>query len=427
MCAKRRELTAIAAMGALYFFSYFYRVGVPGTVFDEIQTDLGVSAAAVTALAAIYLYVYGGIQIGVGLAADLWGGMKVLIFGGLLMSAGGVIFPLSGSLGWLYASRAMVGMGAGCMYLSIVKEIDSLFGEEHFAPLLGVMIFVGYAGGLMGTYPLERAVSAFGWRRALLGAGVLCTATLAVVAVLLPRLRHIVPEPRPLRCKMLTDVLAGLPRSSPVLFCGVANWAVYFIIQTTLGKKFLQDFAGLSSRAAAGFTFLMMVVAMTSVFFSGIVSRLMGNRRKPLLVVAATVTLAACVLLVWGVSTGAHGGVFLAAYLLLAAICGSSAIFCSSVKELNAPESVGLSVGVFNCAAYVGVAIVANAAGLVLAASRDRARDTGTAIIYPAEAYETIFWGLLVLAALSVVVSLFIRETHGRSVAGGESLAPCGR
>jgi len=49
---KRVEIAILVCMLAVYFFSYFQRVAVPGTVFDEIQATFGVTATAVTALGA---------------------------------------------------------------------------------------------------------------------------------------------------------------------------------------------------------------------------------------------------------------------------------------------------------------------------------------------------------------------------------------
>ena len=65
-----RALAAMAAMVSLYFFSFFLRTAVPGTIFDELQSDLDLSAASVAALGSIFLYIYAGMQLFVGLAAD---------------------------------------------------------------------------------------------------------------------------------------------------------------------------------------------------------------------------------------------------------------------------------------------------------------------------------------------------------------------
>ena len=68
--STRLAVAAFATMGSIYFFSYFQRVGVPGTIFNELQSSFAATAAAVTALSSIYLYIYAGAQLIVGMLAD---------------------------------------------------------------------------------------------------------------------------------------------------------------------------------------------------------------------------------------------------------------------------------------------------------------------------------------------------------------------
>ena len=132
---KRRELIMLASMITLYFFSYLQRVAVPGTIFNELQLDFNASAVAITALGALFLYVYGFWQIFAGMLADRFGGLRMLLIGGLLMTVGALVFPLARSLPLLYTTRVLVAFGASFMYISLIKEIDTLFDRRHFAML----------------------------------------------------------------------------------------------------------------------------------------------------------------------------------------------------------------------------------------------------------------------------------------------------
>ena len=124
----RTRFFILASMTAIYFFAYFQRVAVPGTIFDQLQHGFGISAAQVSMLAALYLYPYAFMQPFVGILVDKLGASRVLLTGGLLMCIGSILFPLSSSLAALYAGRVIVGLGSSLIYLSVVKEIDELFG-----------------------------------------------------------------------------------------------------------------------------------------------------------------------------------------------------------------------------------------------------------------------------------------------------------
>ncbi|OGV74567.1 MAG: hypothetical protein A3K18_15585 [Lentisphaerae bacterium RIFOXYA12_64_32] len=407
----------ILSMSLVYFFSFFQRVAVPGTVFNEIQHDMGLSAAAVTALGSMFFYIYASMQLVVGIAADRFGGRRTLLTGGVLMALGALAFPLSHSPEMLYLSRALTGLGASFMYLSTIKEVDALVAPRHFTTVLGSVFFIGYAGGVAGTLPFERVSAAVGWRPALFGAAVLTFVALFFCAVVVRG----VPLHRrpPVSGHVLAPYLRVLRnrRNWPLFVNGAINFSVYFVIQTVLGKKFLQDVAGLSSAAAASFTLAMMVVCALAVFSGGPLLRLTRNRRKPPIVATTLVLVAATSLLCLGVVCRASGWVFLVCYIMLPLIGLASAAGVATVKELNDPNAVAQSVAMHNFAAYVAVAILANAAGLVLDSYRSVAVVTAAgATVYPAAAYTVVFAALLVLCLISVGAALLVTETRGQPV-----------
>ncbi len=407
------ELLILISMIALYFFSFFQRVAVPGMIFDELQHAFAASASAITGLAAIYLYLYGVMQPVAGVLSDRWGAARVVLLGGLLLSVGAIAFPLAPSLPWLYAARVLVGLGASLIYIAVVKAIDALFGADHFVVLLGAMMFLGYAGGLVGTFPFERLVSAIGWRAGLLSAGIACAMALLSAWALFHRTGQFAPHPRGDALRAIATVLRNR-NSWPNLFLGIGNFAVYFLVQATIGKKFLCDYAGLSSSAAASFTFAMMFTTMSLALTGGVISRLIGNRRKPLVIAAIGCVFGSVALMLLFLRLGVGGGWFLPCYILLACSSMGSAAASALMKELNPPEAVATSVGLLNGSTYLAVALVSNAAGLIMDRFQDRTIRTAAAVIYPKEAYECIFLLCLALSAAALIVACFIRETHGR-------------
>ena len=421
--ARRLELTALLAMACLYFFSYFQRVAVPGTIFNELQTELGVSAAAVTALGAIFLYIYASVQVFVGAFTDRFGGGRVLLAGGLLLAVGSLLFPLGHSLWTLLALRALVGLGASVMYLSIVKEVDSLFHPRNFAPVLGTMLFVGYSGGMAGTFPCERAVNAWGWRTTFFAAGVGATLALGAAAWALRRVRHRRAAPTPFSWQMLAGIIANR-RSLPVLLAGATGFAIYFVVQATIGKKFLEDVAGLSSADSATVTLVMMGTCMVVTFTTGLLTGLLGNRRRVFLMVACGLHTLAAALVLLGLHRPEGTPFYLTGYLLFAVAAGFAPIYVCAMKDVNAPEAVGLSIGVLNGVCYLAVAGAANAVGLLLAHWREEARVTVTAVIYPPAAYHAVMLLVLGLALIALLSSCFARDVPTPLASGPGAPAP---
>ena len=232
---KRMNILILTSIILLYFFSFFQRIAVPGTIFNELQTDFAVSAAVVTSLGAIYLYMYAGTQIFTGILADRFGSARVLLVGGVLMAIGSICFPLCKSLTPLYLSRAVIGLGASLMFITMVKEISLLFSPHNFTLIIGISLFLGYSGGLVGTLPLERAVVAFGWRKSLFAIGLFCFLALVCAFVFLVKTKrtHVRGV---LSASAIKDVICN-KAALPTMICGSINFAIYFLLCTFGGGK----------------------------------------------------------------------------------------------------------------------------------------------------------------------------------------------
>lgn len=417
------EVTVFIILASFYFFAYFQRVAVPGTIFNQLQSDLQLPASTITGLGATFMYVYAGAQLFVGLFADKYGGLRVITAGGFFLCLGSLMFPLSHDTWMLYLSRAVVGVGASALFLSIIKEIDSMFGRKNFSVMLGTLYFIGYSGGMSGTLPFDRAVHCFGWRDALLGVGIITIIIYILVIITgMKTKKHKISEAK-LTLKPLIVILKN-KYSVPIFLAGSLNFAIYFFVQTVIGKKFLEDYVGMDSCGAASFTFIMMIFAMFTLFSSGLVSRLMGNRRKIFIIPASLLCVVNAGLMMLGLWCHWGAGFFLMCYIFSAVSSGFATVFVSTAKELNPPEYVALSTGTLNCLCYMLVAVIANVAGWILDIFKDTAVKTATSVIYPQEAYMTLFGMLLGLSTLSFIVSFFIKETNGRHVFENQNTAP---
>lgn len=420
--SRRAALVAMIAMSSLYLWSFFQRVAVPGTIFDELQSSLKIDAAQVTGLAAIYLYIYASLQVVVGFLADRLGGVRVLLIGGSLLSIGSIAFPLSDSLSMLYFSRAVIGVGASFVFLGCAKELDSLFGPKGFVILIGPLYVVGGVGALLATYPLERAVSAMGWRHALLGAAGLTTLCLVTIIALLRSLKLSRTLP-PAHAGETQLSIIGHVREIVFRFdvmpggiAWILHFMGYFFLAAALGKKLLQDVAGFTSAQAAGTTFVLVLVAMVVTFASGGISRLFHDRRKKMGLFAVLVVAFGYLLLIACTLLKLPGWLYVAAFVIVAAGAGMSPVFNYSLKEIIPPRAYGFALGYYNGLVYVGVACFTAVSGFVLDHYRAQATVTREATIYPTSCYVTLLTLVLGMQIAAAIASQRMPETYGRPV-----------
>lgn len=401
---------ALAAMLSVYFFSYFQRTAIPGTVFNEIQTDLGLSATAVAGLGSLFLGIYSGTQLFIGMGVDRFGGRRTLLWGCLLMVIGAIWFPLARSTATLYAARAVTGFGASFMFLSIVHEVETLFGARRFPSVMGVVLFVGYAGGMSATLPFEALVSRTGWREALLGIGLFMALCGVGAWLVLRRLRPVAHEPVKISFRPVGQVLFSM-RNLPILLACLANFSVYFVVQNVVGKKFLQDASGLSSHQAALFVLVMASVSAAMSFLSGFWLKLSRQRRKPVMMAFSAVLVVGIALLAVSLALKAPPVFLLAAYILIAASVGSGPTGSTVIKELNRKDCVAQSVAVLNGATYLGVALMSALAGRILDGYAAGSVLTSVGRLYPSQAYLVLFAVMTGVALCSLVALSFLTET----------------
>ncbi|MCX5659492.1 MAG: MFS transporter [Planctomycetota bacterium] len=411
---RRAEAALFLVMSTLYFFTVFHRIAVPGTIFNELQTGFHADAKEITRLGAIALYIYAFMQIPVGLIADRWGGARPLVIGGTMMCLGCLCIPMAPSLAWLYLAAALVSLGSSFMYLCLLKEVEELFDPLSFAPLLGLVLLLGYAGGLAGTSPLTFAIKNWGWRPAMLGAGLLCAAGLLGTVILLRGARRTHKEGKTISFAVLGQFVRT-PGAYVMMIGGPANFAVYMVMQAIIGKKFMQDHCRLSPARAADVTFAMLIIVVLGSFIAGFLPRMIGQRRKPILVAAAVAAACGAAMLYSGIIWDMPTDWFVVGCLLLAMSCSTGAVGTTLFKEICPPGATALAAGLINSMCYAVFAAATQGAGLVLKAFEDRAVVTPEAIIYPAESYRAIFMAMLAVTCVSLVGSLFTPETRGQS------------
>ena len=170
--SRKRSFLLYIPLVLLYASSYFQRTSIPGTIFDQLQRDLQISALQVSYIGASFVYIYSLSQLFIGCLVDRFGARRVVTAGGLLFCCGVILFPLLNDPMMIYLSRMLSGIGAGTMYLSSLRESDRLFGRANYSVMIGVVYVCGYGGGLFGTLPFERLTAYFPWRHVLLAAGI---------------------------------------------------------------------------------------------------------------------------------------------------------------------------------------------------------------------------------------------------------------
>ncbi|HOJ30656.1 MAG TPA: MFS transporter [bacterium] len=406
----KKKLLLFLLLNCFYFFSYFHRVAIPGTIFNELQINFHLTANQVAGLGTVVFYIYGLLQFFVGPCLDRFGTNRIFVGGGFLLCFGSILFAIAHSIFLLYLSRILVGIGASVAYLGLVKKTDELFGRDFFSIMLGVALFLGYSGGLFATLPFERLVHQFGWRNTILVMGVILFFVMTVILSTIAKQHQFSQQKNSFSLDDIKSVILN-KKIHPVLIVAAMNFTIYFVFQTIIGKKLIQDICGLSSKIAASFTLIMMGTTMVAALLWGLVVHLI-KQKKVLVIAVCLASMISCIFMLTNLILFKIPVVFLLCFFIFALTGGSGPLTTTLIKELGPSSGVGTAVGFVNGACYISVAIAGNIAGLIMDRFSSKAIVTPDAIIYPVPAYVTITTVCLFLNLVSFIVSFKIRESE---------------
>lgn len=399
----------------IYFFSNLQKVIIPGAAFDELQQAFALDAAGVTRLGALFLGVYAASQLITGVLADRYGGARIIFAGGLIFCAGSIMSAFDNSLLLLCFSRIITGFGAASIYLCMVKEIGRVAGSA-LPMILGIATLIGYTGSITGATPFIAGVDRWGYFPMVIGTGTITFLCYLLYVVFAMR-EKFPPVQKEVKFSIVSylKVFRNPQNCSLMLSVGI-SFGIYFALQSTLGKKFLEDFCKLSSEKAGLVLTATMIIAAVNGFIVANISRWTGNRRRPVIVFSGVGCFAGILMILSGVLLNTGSWLPITGMLLMAFAGNVAPIFVAVLKESNEEHRFGTSVCVCNAFAYAISSLACWGAGKLMDIYAPQILNGIK--IYSRESYLLVFGALTLLGAVAAVLSCFIRESYGKSIAG---------
>lgn len=383
-----------------YFVANFQRIAVPGAIFDILEQDLSVGAPQITAFGAIYMYVYAFTQLLNGVFVDRYGGYRVMIVGAIVMSMGCLIFPLTTNLPLMYFSRALLGLGGSMFYLSLVKELGNLFSEKNYGIALSVMLFTGYTGGIAANAPFVMAMQYLTWREILLIIAGIVLVSIILYLCLLPKV-NLPDVNKHIKLRALPFMVVWHKKHNRCLFTfACCNFGISYVIQTVIGKKFLEDFCQLPTGKAAVVLSIMAIVAAVFNIVNATVCKMCHNHRVIFLKTASVITflclLSVCLLIFFEIRTLLIAIIF----CILAANASLSSLLVPVIRASNRNMVAGTAVSIMNFSFFMMVGFLGTATGFIL--NIFEPQRIGGTLVYSNHSYLILFGLFLMLSVYEI-------------------------
>jgi len=404
-----------------YVIVFFHRLAA-GVVKDDLISAFGISETTFANLGSTYFYAYMIMQIPSGLLADSLGARKTVLIGVFAAGVGSIIFGAAPTVFFAFFGRLLVGLGVSVVFISIMKIQSQWFKESEFATMSGITSFIGNMGGAVAQTPLVLLVAAITWRYTFIVIGVF-TIVIAVLCYIfirntptemnLPSIGQIEgretaskEEQKPELLKNLLKVITNL-RTWPlfVLFAGfygasicmAGNWGSSYIIQVY----------GISKVSAANYMMaLVFGISIGSLVITNISDRI-KNRKLPMLMFGVINVIC------WGVIVFSGGGrppvgMLMPIMFILGFSSSSIVLVFAGVKEVNPPETAGISISVVNVGGFLGASVLPPILGKVF--------DEFGKVLPSVELYRKAFMYCFIAALIGLIAGFFFKETNCRNI-----------
>jgi sugar phosphate permease len=393
----------------LFVCSQFFRVA-NAIVAPQLQAELGLDSEALGGLSAAFFYAFAAMQIPLALVLDRIGARAVMAALTLTGAAGAVVFGTAHGHGAALAGEVLLGVGMAANLVGSMKLVAQWFSPREFATVAGAFGALGTLGNILATTPLALLVEAVGWRGSFL-------AFSAVAAALALAFLALAREPARAPAAAGGAAPAGAPLASSVRrllstreywlisFAAFCRYGAFVSVQALWAGPYLVEIAGLSPVRAANLILVLNLSFVVGAPLGGWLSdRVLGSRKQPVLVALAGTALALVALALAGTSRPAW-----ALALVLAALGVTSSfgqVVWAHIKGLMPAPMAGMAMTGMNFFNMLGAAAFLHGSGWVLE------RWAGPGGARGADGYRAAFLASASLVAVALSLYAFTRDAR---------------
>jgi len=412
--SQATERAAVTPLGAVtvawlitsiyYFYQYAMR-SAPAVMVPEMSAAFGLTPVGIASLIGLFYYAYAPFSLVAGVAMDQLGPRKVVPLGAATVAVGALLFA-TGDPNLASIGRFMQGAGGVFALIGAVFIATTHFPASKAATLIGATQMFGMAGGSAGQFVVGPAIagglvwSQFWWLMGIAGIPI------AILLFLFIPKRQAPVQPVGARHNWMKDAGSAMWtvfRNPQSIICGLISGLLFIpttIFDMVWGVRFLQEGHGMPYDVA--------VLRSAAVPFGWIIGcPLLGwisdkiGRRKPVIIVAAAVLMAA-------MAMGLYGPPGLLPPYTIALVAGiasgAAMIPYTIIKEANRPEHSGTATGVINFINFSFSALLGPIfAERLMRISGGSERGLGD--------YQATFMPMLFGIGIAILLALLLRET----------------
>lgn len=394
-----------------YLYQYIIRVS-PSVMKDDLMIAFDVTAGGFSSLSSFALYCYALMQIPVGMLVDRYGTRRMILSSIALCVSGVLLFSHSEQLLFGYLARMMMGTGSACAFLSVSKIVNEWFPDNRKGLMMGLTATFGTFGAYLGGRPLVMLIESQGWRASLMILAAIGSLVLLLNFFILPRAskktKEIIPGEEH---ASFQSVLSVFKSGQAWLFALVAIglYLSIAVVADLWGVSFMEEKFDINRQEAAQMvSYIYFGTACGCPLFAWI-SRLLGSVKQAIILGGVgIVALLAYIVFVPNIPIWLGNTI-----LFSVGICTGAEILCFiAACTIMGPEVAGTMTGFLNGIVSLAAAMIQQYVGQVLDYFWEGQMTEAGIRAYSIHTYQVAFGVILFVTCISVILSLFIKQSQ---------------
>jgi len=400
--------------GLFYLYEYILRVSA-SVMTNHLMQDFGVTASALGVLVSFYYYAYVPLQIPCGVIVDRLGARRVITISSVFCTVGCFFFATSGNLAYAEFGRFLMGAGSACAYLSTAKLAAEWFPPQKFALLTSITMGMGTLGGTFGGKPFAVIVNQFGWRQAMIFAGI-AGVCVTLTAWLIVRDR---PETKASSQPADTSnekqsllhglkIIAGNPQSWLIGLYGCFMYLPLSAFAELWGVPYLMQLHGIDNELASTASVMVFIGMAIGCPLSAWVSDKLQSRLKVMGYSALLTAILFCFIVYCPIIPL---NMVFPLLFITGVIAGGQILYFAAAKEINPPNISATTIGFTNTLVMVSGIIFQPLLGYLLDYAWD-GKMVNNLPVYTTTAYQLALSPVPICLFVSWILLKFVRETY---------------
>jgi|GEM_PF-130781 len=401
---------------AFFFFYAFIQMTMFNAVSPLLFKEFHANAAQIGRLASSYFYADVPFLLIAGMVLDRFSTRKVLLMAIAVAMIGTFIFAFSHQMWQATMGRFLVGAACAFCFLGIVRLVSRWFTPNHMALVIGLVVTLAFAGGMVAQTPLAILTHEHGWRFSMNVNGCLGIVIFLLVFLFVkdaPNGQVVENQKKQLEKMGFWKGIFGVVVNPQNWFGGIytsaTNFAVFVL--SSFGVIYLMQVGHYTMISSENMitTFFLGLMIGSPLF--GFISDKMQNRKMPMLAGAIILLASLLAMMYWVHSSWIWMGVF---FFLIGFSSGAQVLGYPLIAESNVPALTATAESLASALIMAG-GLTNQLVGSLLQRHWDH-KVLNSIPVYSWLDYRYAFSVLPIAVIIAIIAVLCSKETHAKNI-----------